>query len=124
MNRKTLTALFLASAAAVAGQAFAETPDAIAQARFVSGKSRAEAQAELAQFKAAGVNPWSTTYNPLRALKTSTSRADVSAAYVAARDEVAAFDGEDSGSAYLAQATQGKWKNGAKLAGQPANTAR
>ena len=118
MNAKNLAASVLAvAAAAVAGQAFAETPNAVPEQQFTSTRSVAQVQAELAQYKAAGVNPWSTSYNPLRGFKSTLSRDEVTSAYVAARDEVAAFGREDSGAAYLAQNGQ---RNAAStnLAGQ------
>ena len=102
MNRYA-AALLAVSAAAFGGQALAESPNAVAEPAFVSAKSRAEVQAELAQYKQSGVNPWATSYNPLRSFKSTASRDQVTAAYIAARDEVAAFTGEDSGAAYLAQ---------------------
>jgi hypothetical protein len=101
MNR--YAAILLAvSAAAFAGQVLAETPKAVPEQPFVSVKSRSDVQAELVQYKQAGVNPWSTSYNPLRAFKSNTTRDAVTAEYVAARDQVAAFNREDSGAALLA----------------------
>jgi len=70
---------------------------------FVSSRSRADVQKELADFQRAGVNPWSTGYNPLRSFRSTRSRAAVQQEYVAARQEVRAFGGEDSGAAWLAQ---------------------
>ncbi|HEX2544471.1 MAG TPA: DUF4148 domain-containing protein [Ramlibacter sp.] len=98
MNR-TITLSALVLAAGFAGQAFAESPLQGSNA-FDSGRTRAEVQAELATFKK-GPNPWSTSYNPLRSFRSSTSRDAVTAAYVASRDEVKALNGEDSGSAWL-----------------------
>jgi hypothetical protein len=89
--------------AAFAGNALAETPTIVNDA-FVSTQTRAQVQAELAAYKQAGVNPWSTSYNPLRSFHSATTRAAVVADYLAARNEVRAFGGEDSGSAYLMQA--------------------
>jgi peptidase E len=71
---------------------------------FAATKSRVEVQAELTQYKSAGVNPWSTQYNPLKQFKSGATREQVVAEYVASRSEVAALNGEDSGSSYLAQA--------------------
>src|SRR5690606_21467267 len=62
--RTVLSSLVLA--ATFAGSAFAETPNAVPEAAFTASKSRAEVMAELQAYKQAGVNPWSTTYNPLR----------------------------------------------------------
>ena len=102
MNRKSASA-FVIAAAAVAGNALADDIT-IDPTPFVGSKSRVEVQAELAQYKAAGVNPWSTQYNPLKQFRSAKTREQVVAEYVGARDEVAALNGEDSGSAYLAQA--------------------
>lgn len=89
--------------AAVAGSALAETPTIVTEP-FVSTASRAQVQADLAAYKQAGVNPWSTSYNPLRSFHSATTRSAVVADYLAARNEVRAFNGEDSGSAWLMQA--------------------
>ena len=118
MNRN-IASIHAITAAAFAGQAFAESPTVLKD-DFVSTASRAQVNAELVAYKKAGVNPWSTQYNPLRAFKSDTSRAQVTAAYVAARDEVAALNSEDSGSAYLAQAVTPRM--GTTLAGQPAQS--
>ncbi|CAA9384202.1 MAG: hypothetical protein AVDCRST_MAG51-37 [uncultured Ramlibacter sp.] len=96
-------AVLAITAASFGGQALAESPNAVPEQQFVSAKSRADVQGELAQYKAAGVNPWSMQYNPLRTFQSTASRADVTAAYIASRDEVKAFNGEDSGAVYLAQ---------------------
>jgi hypothetical protein len=117
MNAKTLATLTLAIAAA--GTAFAETPTVVTD-NFVATKSRAEVQADLAAYRQAGVNPWSTQYNPLRSFKSETSRAQVVAGYLADRDAVAALNSEDSGSASLAHAVRGGTLTGTTLAGRPA----
>jgi hypothetical protein len=114
MNRK-LASAFVIAAAAVAGNAFADDIT-LDTTPFTASKSRVEVQAELAQYKAAGVNPWSTQYNPLKQFKSAKSREQVVAEYVAARDEVAALNGEDSGSGYLAQATTTRVAPSATLA--------
>jgi hypothetical protein len=120
MNRKLATALVLA-AAAVAGDAFADDIT-VDNSKFVSAKSRAEVQAELGQFKKAGTSPWSIQYNPLAGYKGEKSRAEVTAQYVASRNQVAAFTGEDSGSAYLAQ--NRVRAAGTALAGKPQTNAQ
>ena len=89
--------------AAFAGNALAETPT-IVNETFTSTQTRAQVQAELAAYKQAGVNPWSTSYNPLRGFHSASTRDAVVAQYLASRNEVRAFGGEDSGSAYLMQA--------------------
>ena len=120
ISRKIFTALVLA-ATAVAGNAFADDIT-VDTTPFVSTKSRAEVQAELTSFKQAGTSPWSMQYNPLRTFKTDTTRAEVTAQYVNSRDQVAALNSEDSGSAYLAQY---RVRNiGTTLAGQPQSNAR
>jgi hypothetical protein len=120
MNRNTVIALVLASAAA-AGNAFAGTSMAgdisVEATPFASSVSRVEVQAELKQYKRSGVNPWSMAYNPLRDFQSTKTRAEVTAELQASRDRVAAFTREDSGSAYLARnAVQGKEQ---QFAGQP-----
>jgi len=99
-SKIALSTLVLASA--FAGAAFAESP-LIPNDPFVSTKSRAEVNADLSAYKKAGVNPWSTSYNPLAKFKSEKTRADVTADYLASRGEVNALTSEDSGSQYLAQ---------------------
>lgn len=101
MNRKNV--LFAAIAAALAGQAFAQDPAAWRN-DFVSTMSREAVQAELVAFKKAGVNPWSGLYDPLKYFTPRLSREAVTADYIAARAEVAALMGEDSGSVWLSAA--------------------
>jgi peptidase E len=105
MNRKSTIAALIAIAATT-GSAFAGTSLAgdisIDDTAFTSTRTRAEVQAELAQFKQAGVNPWSTSYNPTRDFRSEKTREQVIAEYQASRDSVAAITGEDSGSAYAA----------------------
>ncbi|MDB5874939.1 MAG: hypothetical protein JWQ07_4381 [Ramlibacter sp.] len=119
MNRNIASALVIA-AAALAGNAFADDIT-VDTTPFAGTRSRVEVQAELAQYKAAGVNPWSTQYNPLKQFRSARTREQVTAEYVANRDEVAALTGEDSGSAYLAQAGGHSFNAGTTLAGQPRN---
>lgn len=115
------TRLLLAAALATAG--FAAQADAIDApeyaAPFNGAKSRAEVQAELFQYKQAGVNPWSSSYNQRTGLTGGRTRAEVQAEYIANRDRVAAFTSEDSGSAYIAahQAADAT----RQFAGQPVN---
>jgi hypothetical protein len=101
MNAKiALTSLVLA--AGFAGSAFAESPTVVND-NFTSSRTRAEVQADLAAYRQAGVNPWSTSYNPLRSFKSVATRDAVVGEYLASRAEVRALTGEDSGSQYLAQ---------------------
>ena len=116
MNAKmTLSALLLA---AFAGSALADDPT-IANERFASAKSRAEVLADLQAYKASGVNPWANSYQPLKYFHSATTRAAVTAEYLASRNEVHELTGEDSGSAYLAQARTVLPVS--TLAGTPAN---
>lgn len=120
MNRNIASVLAI-TAAALAGNALADDIT-IDTTPFTSSKSRTEVQAELGQFKRAGTSPWSTQYNQLAKFQSAKSRAEVVAEYTAARDEVAALNGEDSGSAYLAQNTGRQASPSTTLAGQPRNT--
>jgi hypothetical protein len=99
--KRSVAASLLVLAAAASGAAFAD--DITVETHpFVPALTRADVQAQLQQYRAGGVNPWSTSYNPLKQFSSSRARADVVAEYVQARDEVAALNGEDSGSSYLA----------------------
>ncbi|MBC5782353.1 DUF4148 domain-containing protein [Ramlibacter sp. USB13] len=116
MNAKlTLSALLLA---AFAGNALADDPTVVNE-HFAGTKTRAEVNAELATYKAIGVNPWSMSYQPLKYFQSATTREAVVADYLASRGEVGALTGEDSGSAYLAQARTVMPVR--TLAGTPAN---
>lgn len=99
MHRHFALALVLFATAGV--QADDITPE---PPQFISTLTRAEVIADLQQFRRSGTNPWADAYNPIPAFQGSRSRAEVRAEYIAARNAVAAFNGEDSGSAYLAQA--------------------
>lgn len=66
------------------------------------------------------MNPWSNRYNPLAQFSSQRTRPAVTAEYTDARAQVAAFTGEDSGSAYLAaHHRQAVVAN--SVAGQPRN---
>ena len=116
------SSILLAAALATAGfAAQADEADGSQYAvQFNGTKSRAEVQAELAQYKQAGVNPWSISYNPLNSFNSGKTRAQVQAEYLASRDAVAAFTSEDSGSAYLAAR---KPLATTQFAGQPSGNA-
>ena len=91
---------------------------AVESTPFVSTRTQAEVRAELAQYKQAGVNPWSMSYNPLKYFHSAKARAQVEQEYLASRDEVRAITAEDSGSSYFAQhRVRGA---GSQFAGQPA----
>ncbi len=117
MNSK---ALFAVAAFAAFASAAARADDiTIDPATFQSARSRAEVQAELAQYKRSGVNPWSTSYNPLARFQSTRTRTAVQAEYLAERDQVAAMNAEDSGSTYLARAVTRN--HSTTLAGTPVN---
>jgi hypothetical protein len=94
MNRKSLIAALVlaATAAGASAESYEEynTP-------FVSAGSGA-----AVVYQRGGVNPWSTSYNPLAQFRSTQTRGQVTADYVSAREVVNAFTGEDSGSGYLA----------------------
>jgi peptidase E len=100
MNRYLFASFLALAAAATMSAAYADDPT-IDPHTFVSTRSMADVQQELRQYKASGVNPWATSYNQLTGFHSVRTRADVTAEYLAARDEVSALGGEDSGSAYL-----------------------
>jgi hypothetical protein len=114
MNR---IAFALVLAAAAAGNAFADDIT-IESTPFQSTLTTAQVQAELAQYKKAGVNPWAQSYNPLKEVRSQVSSAQVTAEYIRSRDAVAAMTGEDSGSSYLARHDD---VQGSTVAGQPVN---
>ena len=116
MKLKIASAVLIAAAA---GAAFAESPTVVKD-DFVSTRTRAEVQAELHAFKQSGVNPWAMSYNQLAGFRSNLTRQQVVADYVAARDQVAAVNSEDSGSAYFAQALPHRTTTTATLAGRPA----
>lgn len=122
MNRTLASALVLAFSAVAAGNAMADDIT-IDTTPFVSSKTRAEVQADLAQYKKAGVNPWSTSYNPLAYFKSTKSRDDVRTELAQARatGELDAIYGEDSGSAYLTRVASTPVRSSTTLAGTPAN---
>lgn len=93
-------ALALVLSAAGAAQADDPTPE---PPSFISTQSRAEVIADLQQFRRSGIDPWALEYNPIAAFHGIRSRAAVRDEYIAARAAVAALNGEDSGSMYLAQ---------------------
>ena len=103
MNRNAAIALVLAT---IASTSFADDIT-VDRTPFTSTATRAEVQADLNAFKQSRVNPWSNAYNPLVQFSSKRTRAEVVADYVGAREQVAAFNGEDSGSAYLASHDDG-----------------
>jgi hypothetical protein len=101
MNAKTVYAI--AAFAALASAAARADDITIDTTPFHSERTRAEVQAELQQYRQAGVNPWSTSYDPLKGFQSTLTRDQVRAEFFADRKAVAAMTGEDSGSAYLTQ---------------------
>jgi hypothetical protein len=73
---------------------------------FVSTKTRAQVMEDLRQFQQAGVNPWADDYDLIAQRRSTMTRTEVTAGFLGARSEVAAFTGEDSGSGYLARASR------------------
>jgi hypothetical protein len=110
--------LVTAATSAFAGTTY-QGDIAVESTPFVSTRTQAEVQAELAQYKQAGINPWSTSYNPLKYFRSAKSREVVQQEYLASRDEVRGMTAEDSGSAYLAQ--HRVLGGGSQLAGHLAN---
>jgi hypothetical protein len=105
MNRTSLVLATVLSVAAFAVQADDADPSGqYANSVAPSQVSRTQVQAQAVAAKQTGVNPWSTSYNPLATFHSERSRADVRADYLASRKAVAAMTGEDSGSAYLTAA--------------------
>ena len=107
--RSLIAAAFAVATLAAGGTAFAQSAPVGQEGgqtdAFTSTATRDQVNAELVQFRAQyPVSPWSFRYNPLANFKSTQTRAEVTAAYIADRDEVAALTGEDSGSAFLAQA--------------------
>jgi hypothetical protein len=119
MNRSALALAAVLSTVGFAAQA--ESPNPAGQfAQPVTQQSAQAAPAKAVHKAAPGnsANPWSTRFNQLDGFQSQRSRADVQAEYIASRDRVAAFTGEDSGAAYLAA---NKPVGATSLAGQPVN---
>lgn len=112
MNRNIAFALVLSAAGAV--QADDPTPEP----GFQSTRSRAEVIAEMQQFRRSGIDPWAQDYNHLARFQGSRTRAEVRNEYIAERAAVAALNGEDSGSVYLAHGRMGQPQE-VQLAAQP-----
>ena len=101
---KVLTVASLATVAAfTSAGAFAQTlsqEGSFLPEPLVATKTRAQVQAELVDFKK-GANPWSNSYDQLKNARSERSRDEVRAEAVRAREQIKAFTGEDSGSAFL-----------------------
>ena len=104
MNRTRLAIAAVLSVAAIAAQA----DDMDRSGQFATGSTvaapatRAQVQAQLDAYKSTGVNPWSTSYNPLASFQSQKTREQVRNEFLANRNAVNALTAEDSGSAYLA----------------------
>jgi hypothetical protein len=118
MNRSSLVIAAL-SFAAFAAHADDADPSGQFAASAAAQATRPAVQAQLVQYRQAGVNPWSTSYNPLKSFRSERSRAEVKAEYLASRNEVAAMTREDSGSSYLAAHSGVALPVAPQLAGQP-----
>ena len=111
------TKILAIAAVAVAASFGAQADEADASqyvVQFHGVKTRAQVQAEL---KAPGVDTFDIAYNPVTNFKSGQTRAQVTAAYIADRDQVAALTSEDSGSAFLT-AHAGQRAGGNALAGE------
>ena len=123
-NYKMTSALGLATAAAAAAVAAAAaiaSSDAFADdvtvdtQPFVSTMTRAQVRSEIKRSDLAAFDEWSLQNRPAQ-FKSSLTRQQVRAEYVANRDEVRALTAEDSGSSYF-------WKmprTGTSVMGGPA----
>jgi hypothetical protein len=120
MNAKTVFAV--AAFAALASTAARADDITIDNTPFHSTLTRAEVQADLMQYRQAGVNHWSMSYDPLKYFQPTLTRDQVRAEFLADRNEVAALTGEDSGSAYLTQVAAAHARSDRmNLAAAPAN---
>jgi hypothetical protein len=122
MNRSTLALAVLSVAAFAAHADDGDLSGQFAASASAGQATRAQVQAQLADYRKAGVNPWSTSYNPLASFKGEKTRAQVTGEYLASRNAVSAMTGEDGGSAYLAsnKATDAT----RQFAGQPVRNAQ
>jgi len=112
--------ILIAALSFAAASVYAENPDPSGQFAVAANgaQTRAAVATQFSQYRADGVNPWATSYNPLKGFRSTRSAAEVRAEYIASRQAVAAMTGEDSGSAYLAARPAAF---GGQFAGQPVN---
>ena len=105
MNRTFAFALVIAAATAAAASAGNALADDITidSTPFHSSATRAEVLAELASYNRSAAGFWSDEYMPQASLHSEQTRAEVRAKYIAAREQVAALNGEDSGSMTIAR---------------------
>ncbi|MEJ8840611.1 DUF4148 domain-containing protein [Ramlibacter sp. AN1133] len=100
MNRKIALTFVLASLAAAS--AFAETP-MVDTKPFKGAMTREQVRSELQQHRKTGVDVYADGYNQLTDFRSTRTRAEVKAEFLASRDMVSALNSEDSGSHYLAR---------------------
>lgn len=112
MNRKSLAAALVLIASA--GSVLAD--EITIEDRPVSVRQSAVA---VQPVQRAAVNVYAKDYNPLQSFQGVKTRAQVTAEFLAARDEVTAFTREDSGAAWLA--ARRPVADAPVLAGQPVN---
>ena len=74
--------------------AWAESPNAVPEPRFISQKTREAVRMELFAYKRTGVNPHSISFNPLKTFRSTASRAALKAEYIAEREGVRQATGE------------------------------
>src|SRR5437764_14606951 len=117
MHRKIALAFVVAVAAT--GPVLAED-GTIEPPPFVSTASRAAVIADMQQARQQGNLPWADEYLPTPGIRSMRTRAEVTREYLASRNEVAAFNGEDSGPVYLARREAGSARN-VQLAVAPAD---
>ena len=120
MNRTIALSLVLATSAF--GSAYAGDGEFAhdQQAPITSTASRAQVQAELAQYRRSGIDTTSYEYNPLSQFKSGLTRAEVTADYIANRDQVAASTGEGSGAEAVARNVDLQ-RHPTTMAGDPVN---
>jgi hypothetical protein len=111
--KHSLIALAAVAVTVASGAAFAQDADPSGQfaLQIDSSRTRAEVHAEAVAAVARGAlrpsNPHASAHvQPV--LDSTTTRAQVVAAFLASREEAAAMTGEDSGATYLAKAAHGK----------------
>jgi len=103
MNRNRLLTAALLSVAAIAAHADdMDLSGQFAASTAAAPVTRAQVQSQYQAYRQTGVNPWSTSYNPLASFQSQKTREQVRNEFLANRNAVNALTAEDSGSAYLA----------------------
>ena len=103
MQRIVITAVLAAS---FAGAALAESRWPCRPNPSCLSRPRPRCRPSSRNTRRPALNPWSSSYNPLKSFRSAKTRAEVTAEYIASRDEVHAFTSEDSGSEWLRVAAQ------------------